>query len=316
MKHPQEVVNEILKLSSQGLSSRKIAKKVFGKDTSKSTVNDILKREREAEADTSFPKILFIDVENQGSLNISFPRFKAFISPQAVLKEPYLLTYACNWAHEGEQDIECVGLDDLPAFEEDSSNDIMLVERLWELLDEADIIVAHNAGFDEGVINARFAYYGFPPPSPYKVVCTLKALKKHFKLPANSLDASTKYFELERKLSNEGIGLWVDCYLGKEEAFEEMKEYNRGDIPTLRQLYFKILPFIKNHPNLGLYYNDDKLRCNNCGSESMVEEVDKKAYTNLSSFSVYRCSNCGSVKRDRKNTRSKDQMSNTLMNIV
>ena len=316
MKHSEDIVNEIIGLKLKGLSSRKIAKKVFGKESSKSTVNDIINRNKPLVKDSfGQPKVVFLDVEVQGSLNISFPRFKAFISPQAVLEEPYLLTYAYNWSHEDSDNIYCKGLDDYAVFEDDCKNDILLVEDLWSVLEEADIVISHNASFDVGQINNRFAYHGISPPSPYKVICTLKALKKHFKLPSNSLDASTKYFELERKLSNEGIKLWVDCFNGDREAFAKMKEYNEGDIPTLRQLYYKVLPFIQNHPNMALYYDDSKMRCNSCGSENM-KKTDKHAYTNLSKFELYMCYDCGTFKRTRKNVRDKDSMENTLMNVA
>ena len=297
------------------MSWRKISKHL---GLPKSTVSDYLRKVRDGEvvSERDGPKILFLDVEVQGSVNIAFPRFKANISPDAVLSEPYLLTYAANWLHEDENQILCEGINDWYIFTEGQPhNDIFLVEALYELLDEADIVIAHNAGFDVGQINARFAYHGIDPPSPYKVICTLQGLRKYFKLPANSLDASTKYFELERKHKHEGIKLWVDCYKGDEDAFERMKEYNRGDIPTLRQLYMKIRPFMQNHPNVGLYYNDDKIRCNTCGSDVMIKQDSKYAYTNLSKFETYRCDNCGSHKRLRKNVRTKEQMMTTLMNI-
>ena len=65
MQHPEQIVNEIISLSSLGYSSRKVARIVFGNETKKSTVNDILSRvvaEPIVEFDTpSTPKtILFI----------------------------------------------------------------------------------------------------------------------------------------------------------------------------------------------------------------------------------------------------------------
>jgi len=309
MTPEQRTAAEVL---SDTMSWRKISKHL---GVPKSTVSDYLRKVQKKNAEGDFPKILFIDVEVQGSLNISFPRFKAFISPSAVLKEPYLLTFASNWAHEPEEKVLVKGLDDYSAFEDNCQNDILLVEELWELLDQADVVIAHNNSFDRGQINSRFAYYGIDPPSDYKTICTLKALKQYFKLPANSLDAATKYFELERKLSHEGISLWVDCFKGDVEAFKKLKEYNHGDIPTLRQLYYKVLPFIKNHPNLAVYYGDDKVRCNNCGGVDMKLTSDY-AYTNLSKFHTYRCGGCGATKRTRKNLRGKGEMDSTLMNIV
>jgi hypothetical protein len=301
-------------LLSDTMSWRKIAKHL---KVPKSTVSDFLRKVKNEPTEDSNrgAKILFLDVENQGTVAMTHSRFKAFISPKSVISEPYLLSYAGNWAHESEDDVFCSGLQDMPTWADgDYRNDILLVEELWELLDQCDILICHNTGFDEGVINSRFAYYGMSPPSPYKVVCTLKSLKKYFKLPANSLDAATRYFNLERKLDNSGIDLWLRCYYGDVEAFETMCEYNRGDIPTLRQLYYKILPFIKNHPNLALYSNEKGL-CGQCGKGKMELVEGKKAYTNVSKFSTYRCDNCGAVKRSRKNERSKDEMSNTLMNI-
>lgn len=322
MKHDDNTVEQILKLSKQGMSSRQISHALWGTPSKKSSVNDILSRMRE---DTGLVEakdganILFIDLEVSATIAATFPRFKANISPQAVIQEPYVLTAA--WAklntstpHNAEYD--SLGLHQLPTWRDgDYANDILLIEQLWELLDEADIIIAHNASFDDGWMNTRFAYHGMSPPSPYKVVCTLKALRKHFSLPSNSLDSATRYFELERKLSTSGIGLWLDCMNGDSEAMNQLLEYNRGDIPTLVSLYYKVRPFMKNHPNVALHHNDDRVRCNSCGSDDMDKMVGKHAYTNLSKFETYRCGNCGSIKRSRKNVKTKEQMQYTLMNV-
>ena len=316
MKHSNETIQQILNLHEQGLSSRSISDIVFGRKSAKSTVNDIINRykgEREWEDLPVKPKVLFLDLEVQGSLNISFPRFKAFISPDAVIEEPYLLTAAWNWL--GDDEIVCKGLNDYPLFRDEKRNDISLVEELWELLDHADVVIAHNASFDVGWLNNRFAYHYLPPPSPYKVVCTLKALKKHFKLPSNSLDASTKYFEVSKKQKHEGISLWVDCFKGDEDAFKKMKRYNIGDIPTLKDLYMRIRAFITNHPNISLM-GDDPSVCGTCGEGKMVEVLGKYAYTNLSKFKTYRCDCCGTIKRNRVNQRAKEDMQQTLMNVV
>lgn len=44
MRHNKNTIKEVLKLKEQGYKSRAIARKVFGRETCKSTVNDILKR--------------------------------------------------------------------------------------------------------------------------------------------------------------------------------------------------------------------------------------------------------------------------------
>lgn len=296
------------------MSWRKLAKHL---SVPKSTLSDFLRpiKNKEKATQEEQANILFIDIENAPSVVLSFPRWKANISPEAVLQEPFLLTTAWCWNGDT-KNVESIALTDYNSFDEDNTNDYYIVKHLWKLLDKADIIVAHNASFDDGNINQRFAYWDLPPPSPYKVICTLKALKKHFKLPANSLNAATKYFELERKLSNEGIRLWRRCLEGEREAFEEMRTYNIGDIPTLVDLYYKVRPFMKNHPSLALYSPSENMRCNTCGGTDLYKEEGKYAYTALSKFEVFRCSSCGSVKRTRKNVRTKEQMTNTLANAI
>jgi len=308
MKYNTDFIKEVFKLKKKGLSNRKIAKKLIGRESAQSTIFDILSRGVDAISDI---KMLFIDVEVSASIVLSFPRFKANISPDAVIKEPYLLTYAGCWT-DGK--VFSNGLHKTSLFKYDISNDFELVSELWSYLDNADYVVAHNARFDVGWFNQRCAYWGISPPSPYKVICTVKALKSAFTLPSNSLAASTNYFELDRKLSHDGIGLWKRCMYGDYNAFEEMLKYNEGDIPTLVGIYHKVKPFMSNHPNVAIETDDGKMHCGTCGS-SDLSKIDGKNYkTNLSTFSIYRCNSCGSIKRDRKNTRTKDQMNKTLMN--
>jgi hypothetical protein len=154
------------------------------------------------------------------------------------------------------------------------------------------------------------------PPSPYKVIDTLRELKQICALPSNSLAASANYFELpNRKLDNAGWSLWQRCMQGEPEAFDEMETYNIGDITTLEDLYLKLRPFMKNHPNVALYQDSQEECCVACGSNKLEVIVGKSSYTQLSEFEVLRCE-CGKINRRRVNLRSKEDMSGTLMNVV
>jgi len=244
-------------------------------------------------------KVLFLDLEVSASIVAAFSMFKHFSTPDHIIEFPYILTYACNWLHEDLDTIYCKGLDDYPSFQEDYKDDFELVSDVWRFLDNADLVVIQNASFDSGWLNQRFAYHGLPEPSPYRLVCTLKGMKKAMALPSNSLGYSTKYFNLgHNKLHHEGISLWIKCMQGDVEAFELMKTYNRGDIPTLRELYLKIRPYIPNHPNVSLYYGGetDVMRCGVCGGTHLTT-LGRPAFTNLSSYDSYRCDDCGTVRR-------------------
>lgn len=262
-------------------------------------------------------RVFLGDVETSYTISYHFGRFKQFISPKQVIQEPYLLTFAGKWLHNSA--IFSRKLPDYPAeFQRDFTSDRLLVEDLWKVLDECDIFIAHNARFDRGWANQRFAFYGMQPPSPYITIDTLAALKEAFSLPSNALEAACNYFELDsRKLSNEGASLWKRCMEGEVAAFEEMEEYNIGDIPTLEELYLTVRPFMRKHPNIALFHKDQSvMRCVRCGSDDLVEEKGRVAHTFLSKFKVYRCQECGSCARDRKNVRDKTEMKLTLANIL
>lgn len=310
------IVEEKLK----GTASRKIGE-MLGRG--KSTVNDywnrVIEKAQDGEKVEEFEgaKVCFLDLEVSASIVAAFSMFKHFSTPDHIIEFPYILTYACNWLHEDTDQIECYGLDDFDCFDSDHKDDYELVMRLWKWFDEANIVVIQNESFDTGWFNQRCAYHGIPSPSPYRVICTLKGMKKAMSLPSNSLDYSTKYFNLpHNKLHHEGISLWIDCMNGDREAFGKMKEYNIGDIPTLRELYLKIRAYIPNHPNVALYFgNNTGKRCPVCGSHDL-EQLDVSAFTNLSEFSAYRCNDCGTVKRDAVSKTTTETRKDLLRNIT
>lgn len=293
--------NMALSLRGNGKSIRKIAKEV---GVPKSTLWDFYAREQLLKPSSGGSRLLFLDVEVSPTIAACFGRYNTSISPKHVLREPYMLTYAYAKTIDG--DVSVSSLTDYPLFNDDHRDDSMLISGLQKLLDESDIVIAHNAGFDVGWFNQRCLYWGIPIPSPYKVVCTLKSIRQAFSLPANSLEAAANYFNLPRKLDNSGIQLWIDCYYGCTEAFDQMADYNVGDIITLRALYKAVLPYTKSHPNMSLYYEDTNMRCNKCGSDHLVQ-TDNKHYTGSAMYTVYSCGSCGSNVTFRNNLLEKDK---------
>lgn len=322
MKYTQEQMEAVAKILSEGVPRREAARQILGKDSKESTIRswqssgklDSFLTDDLSEKKT-LARILVLDVEVSASVVLAFNMFKHFSTPDHIVEFPYMLTWAAAWL-EDLNDVFGNKLTDFPIFKEDHKTDYFLIQTLWKYLDETDIVVIHNGSFDSGWFNQRCAYHGFPPPSPYKVICTLKALKKNFSLPSNSLDYATRYFGIPyKKKKHEGITLWDRCRLGEVKAFDEMFDYNKGDIPTCGELYKKIRPFIHNHPNLGLYSDMEIPRCNTCLSENL-EELDSKAYTGVSVFESVRCMDCGKVQRKSTPLNSKEQRKNLLRNVT
>lgn len=176
-----------------------------------------------------------------------------------------------------------------------------LLKEVWELLDEADIVIAHNGKqFDIPTLIARFLFYGLKPPSPYRVIDTKQEFKKYTKTGSNKLDDLGDYYGLGRKIEHEGFPLWKACMAGDRNAWQKMKKYNKQDVLLLEKIYLKLRPWISNHPNLSMYL--EQTSCPKCGS---VMGFNKSGfYTNTSTrYQVYRCKNCRGQARSIVNLR-------------
>lgn len=187
------------------------------------------------------------------------------------------------------------------------------MKTLWKLLDEADIVITHNGKrFDIPKINSRFLIHSLPPPSPYKQIDTKEVSSKQFGFSSNKLDALAIYFGYNRKLDTD-FSLWEKCLKGDKESLDYMLVYNKQDVVVLENVYLKLRPYIKGHPNFGIYYDIEANQCGHCGSTSLI--ATGSYYTNVSKFSTYRCSECGSISRKRSNESSQGKRKNLLTTI-
>ena len=99
-----------------------------------------------------------------------------------------MLCFGYRWEHRKHTKV-CSLIDYPEAYEKDPENDFHVVKKVWELLNEADIVVAHNGDkFDMRKCNARFIYHGLGPISPVKSIDTLKVARKYFYFNANHLN--------------------------------------------------------------------------------------------------------------------------------
>jgi hypothetical protein len=113
------------------------------------------------------------------------------------------------------------------------------------------------------------------------------------------LEYVQKLLNLHRKTDTGGMGLWIKCMAGDEQALADMEKYNVNDVRILEETYLHIRAWIKPHPNMGLFILDEtQSRCPSCGHADL--QVQGKAYyTSVNAYEVFRCSNCGSTGRKR-----------------
>jgi RNase P subunit RPR2 len=190
-------------------------------------------------------------------------------------------------------------------------NDNRIVKSLWNLFDQSDIIIAHNAQkFDVPKMNARFVINGLTPPSPYRIIDTLLVARKQFRFTSNKLDDLAGYFNIEHKKET-SFELWDRCVNGDQESLKYMEEYNMRDVEILEQVYLKLRPWIKNHPNLSLYIENKEETCPYCGSTNLFD-TGTFTYTNVSKFSNVKCSDCHAISRRRTSDYPKEKRKNLI----
>lgn len=228
-------------------------------------------------------RIVFIDIETAPSLGWVWGKWEQNVIDFKA--DWYMLSFAWKWL--GKKSVHVLGLNDFPEYEKDKSNDKQLVQKLWEIFDEAEIVIAHNGdSFDILKANTRFISHTMPPPSPYKTVDTLKIARKAFKFDSNKLDELGRYLGIGRKLAHTGFHLWKGCMDGEEKSWTLMKRYNKQDIILLEKIYFLMRAWATTHPNV----NHGETACPKCGSVN----VQKRgfAYTLQRKKQRYQCLNC------------------------
>lgn len=182
-------------------------------------------------------------------------------------------------------------------------DDSALVKELWHLLNDADIIVGHNArSFDIKKINARLLCNGFGPYSPIRVVDTLTSTKANFSFPSNKLEYLTGKLTENKKLKHKrfpGFELWAQYLEANPKAWHDMKVYNKRDVVATEELYTLIRPWITNHPNMGAYSPTTVAHaCPKCGSHDTAKNGVR--VTQQGRYHRYQCNACGGWSRGKE----------------
>lgn len=227
-------------------------------------------------------KILLIDLETSPLICYTWGTYEQ--NALKVIKEWRVLCFAWKWL--GDKKTNIVSLHE---YGDDESK---LVGVLWELFNQAEIVMAHNGDhFDVKKSNAKFIEHGLTPPSTYKTIDTLKVARQKFKFTSNRLDALGEHLGLGKKKQTGGFELWDKCMQGDDKAWRKMEAYCKQDVRLLEKVYLKLRPWFSNHPNMNLYNKTERC-CPNCGSSKVQKQG--YSYTRVNKFQRWKCLDCGS----------------------
>jgi len=238
-------------------------------------------------------KILLFDIETTPMEVYVWGLFgNKYIQHGNIIKDWNVLSWSAKWLYDSKVMSEIQTPED--AINREDKN---ILKGIWELIEQADIVIAHNGDkFDLKKLNTRFQMNGYTPPAPYQSIDTLKVAKRSFAFSSNRLDYLGKFMTNKGKIET-NFKLWTDCLRGDKKALKEMLRYNEEDVRLLEEVYMELVPWIKSHPNVGIY-NDGEV-CPSCGSDDI--QPNGGYYTTMvNQYESYRCGNCGSLSRKLK----------------
>lgn len=237
---------------------------------------------------------LLLDIETAPNVAHVWGMFQQNINPKAVLASGYTLCWSAKWY--GQKTIMFRSIH--------HHGKEQMVRDIWGLLDEADAVIHYNGTrFDVPTLQKEFLQLAMPPPSPFAQIDLLRTVRREFRFHSNKLDDVLKQLGMEGKVQHKGHQLWIECMNGDPKAWAEMRRYNRRDVKIMEDFYTRLLPWIKGHPNFGLFCADNRSVCNKCGSANLIRQGTRRTLTQV--YPRYQCNDCGSWLRGRFNETPK-----------
>lgn len=299
MSELKEWQSKAIGLKNLGKSNRAIAREIWGDTDKEYKLRRLWKKEHVTpllnRVDIKKPVITFIDIETLPHISFHYPVWKTNLSDSCRLRDSALLSFAYKFL--GDEDVKYEGLTPQQCVDYD---DFDLVLKAWSVLDNSDVIVAHNGvRFDAKELNKYFIKYGLIPPSPYKVIDTLQMAKSKFRMTFNSLSHLARYLGVTHKLDSGGNENIKKILQGDAQALEKNREYNIGDIVTLEEVYEKLRTWDNGGVNLAVMQDENLvgMLCSHCGSDDIIPLDSKFIYTPQQKYSAFRCNSCKAVLR-------------------
>jgi hypothetical protein len=276
----------------------------------------ILKRMKSfgADPEVGLPKILVLDIETAPMAGYLWSLWKPAFGMDMIDTPSYILSWCAKWVGNDEVFFDAICYN--PEYNAGDEDDVRMLAGIWELLDEADYIVAHNGDkFDIKKLNRRFLLQGFTPPAPYKQIDTLKIAKRMFGFDSNKLDNLLKEMYGYGKDDAGGFETWRGCMRGDMDSWDTLISYNKSDVTKLERLYLDMRKWDKLHPSAATHGGSTGKRvCTVCGSED-VRATDKTISTKVSVFQLYTCGECGTHMRDRTSLLTAEQRARILITV-
>lgn len=258
-------------------------------------------------------KVLLLDIETAPNKAYMWGMWQELRSTDFIIDNWFIMCWCAKWL--GSKEVMSGSVHESSTYKKNPEDDKEILLELRKLLNEADIVIAHNGiKFDCKKIRTRFIMNGLKPASPYKVLDTLSHARSQFSFTSNRLDDLGKFLKVGKKVDTGGFQLWKDCLDGKVVAWKKMVKYCKHDVTLLEKVYLKLRPFIKKHPSCSTYLDAAKPCCPKCGSDDIWYQG--YGYTAAGKFRRFQCKKCGGWGREKDNLLSKKKKASLTTNLL
>lgn len=244
-------------------------------------------------------KTLIYDIETAYNVGAYFGRgYEANIAK--VIQKGYVLGFAYKFLDE--KKIHTCYIWDFPLYKKDPKNDINVIKKWIELVEQTHILVGWNSDrFDNRVMYGRLLIHKLPPLAMPQNFDVMKAVKRLAAFDSYKLDDVSESLGHGNKLKTD-IDLWVDCIMGDKKAQKRMVRYNKRDVQVTELDYIDIAPHSKQHPNVANISNQPDV-CKWCGeNEGFVSNGND--YTKTGTYKRWQCKNCRGNNRSQKGEKN------------
>lgn len=232
-------------------------------------------------------KILFFDIETSIPKVYTYGLYQQNISIANVIEHPRMIAFTAKW----------LGKKKVFAFSEYHQSRSEMLKAMWELLDEADVVMGWNSkNFDVKWVNSEFLVEKMQPPSPFKQVDLMQETKRNARFLSNKLDYVSERLLGDNKIDYSMAKMWIKVDNPatpegeRKKEWDSMMKYAKKDTELLEPLFMELRPWIKMpHP---ITENPDA--CHNCGGRLRTNGV---APTLNGKYQRLRCVECGKSHR-------------------
>lgn len=248
-------------------------------------------------------RIGVMDIETLPIIAYSWGLYDQNIGISQIVQDSCLLSWAGKFLNDSR-----VYSDILTSEESVARNPKRITESAWEFMSKCHIMIGHNwKSFDGKILNNYFLMYA--KPLRYTTIDTLEIARNCFKFTSNKLAFINQKLGIRNKIENDGFPLWKGCSEGDKKSLDTMLAYNIGDIHSTEELYYRLRPFMPNHPNLAKYNTMESEQCPVCLSEKL--KVEGTYFTQQ--YESVRCESCGALSRRKTSLFSKEKRQSLLV---